>query len=150
MLVTAFTLGHSLTLALSVLELVTLRSQWVEVMIPMTIAITALQQWQKTVTPTQRYGWLYASALCFGFIHGLGFANNIRFMLAAEQSLGVGLLGFNLGLEAAQLLFMAGLLALSQLVAQYAGVRQVYWTRTVAFVTFGISVLMIAQRISIL
>ena len=102
-LVTAFTIGHSLTLALSVLDIIRFPSNWVEFLIPCTIVITAISNFfQKKFTPkTIRVN--YFLALFFGLIHGMGFANTIRFMLAKDQSLGWGLFGFNVGLEAGQI-----------------------------------------------
>ena len=103
-LVTAFTIGHSITLFLSVTEMVTIKSKWVEFLIPCTIVFTAVTNlFQKKFTPKSiRIN--YFLALFFGLIHGLGFANNIRMALASDQSLGWGLFGFNLGLEAGQII----------------------------------------------
>ena len=89
-LVTAFTIGHSVTLFLSVKEIVTINSKWVEFLIPCTIVFTAITNlFQKKFTPkTIRIN--YFLALFFGLIHGLGFANTIRLALASDQSLGLG------------------------------------------------------------
>src|SRR5690606_7260003 len=101
-LVTAFTIGHSLTLALSVLDIIRVSSAWVEFLIPVTIALTAL--WNLVNgKPVKNVNTNYFLALFFGLVHGLGFANSIRMMLASDQSLGWGLLGFNTGLEAGQI-----------------------------------------------
>src|ERR1044072_5746296 len=93
-LVTAFTIGHSLTLALSVMDVIRFSSKWVEFLIPCTIVITAFSNlFQKKFTEkTIRIN--YFLALLFGLIHGMGFANAIRFALAKDQSLGLSLLGF--------------------------------------------------------
>lgn len=100
-LVTAFTIGHSLTLALSVLDIIRAPSSWVEFLIPVTIVLTAA--WNIfNGKPVKNVNTNYFLALFFGLIHGLGFANSIRMMLASDQSLGMGLLGFNTGLEAGQ------------------------------------------------
>ena len=115
-LVTAFTIGHSLTLFLSVKELVTISSRWVEFLIPCTIVFTAIANlFQKKFTPKSiRIN--YFLALFFGLIHGLGFANNIRMALASNQSFGWGLFGFNLGLEAGQILVVLLILIISYIV----------------------------------
>jgi hypothetical protein len=145
--ITAFTVGHSLTLALSVLSFISVDSQWVELLIPGTIALTALQQWRGQSLDRNKTLLLYSSALGFGFIHGMGFANNIRFMLSQDQSLGWGLLGFNLGLEAGQLVFMTLFLLLAQAVVQFLKMERQKWTQSVALFTFGLSLYMIVQRI---
>jgi hypothetical protein len=113
-LVTAFTIGHSLTLALSVMDVFRFPAEWVEFLIPCTIVITAISNlFQKKFTPKSiRIN--YFLALFFGLIHGLGFANTIRFMLAQDQSFGWGLFGFNVGLEAGQIVVVTTLLLVTQ------------------------------------
>lgn len=148
--ITAFTVGHSLTLALSVFDVITIDSRWVELLIPVTIALTAAQQWWGRTQETNTTYLLYGSALFFGFIHGMGFANNIRFMLSQDQSLGWGLLGFNLGLEAGQLVFMAIFLLVAQGLVQHLGLSKRKWTESVALFTFGISIYMIVERLDLL
>src|SRR4030095_13917033 len=112
-LVTAFTIGHSLTLALTVLNVIHFRSVWIEFLIPCTIIATAITNlFQKNFTPKSiRIN--YFLALFFGLIHGMGFANNLRLALASDQSLGWGLFGFNLGLEAGQIIVVVVILLLS-------------------------------------
>lgn len=147
--ITAFTVGHSLTLALSVLQVISISSRWVEILIPITILLTAAQQWRGRSHDERQNLLLYGSALFFGFIHGMGFANNIRFMLSQDQSLGWGLLGFNLGLEAGQLVFMAFFLVLAQGVVHFLRLEKQQWTRSVAVLTFALSLYMIVQRITL-
>ncbi|MFM8806417.1 MAG: HupE/UreJ family protein [Sphingomonadales bacterium] len=147
--ITAFTVGHSLTLALSVLNVFSMNSNLVELLIPVTIALTAVQQWWGRFPDRSKTLLLYGSALFFGFIHGMGFANNIRFMLSQDQSMGWGLLGFNLGLEAGQLIFMALFLMVAQGTVRFLGLDKRKWTESVALITFGLSVFMVVQRIAI-
>ena len=146
-LVTAFTVGHSLTLALSVLEIFSLSSQWVEFLIPLTIVVTAagnLLQRNKLQNKIQLNYWL---ALFFGFIHGMGFANTIRFMLSEEQQLGWGLLGFNLGLEAGQLVVVALLLLLSFVALTLVKLDPKKWTLSLSLVAFISSLYLTINRI---
>ena len=146
-LVTAFTVGHSLTLALSVLEIFSLSSQWVEFLIPLTIVITAagnLLQRNKLQNKIQLNYWL---ALFFGFIHGMGFANTIRFMLSEEQQLGWGLLGFNLGLEAGQLVVVALLLLLSFVALTLVKLDPKKWTLSLSLIAFISSLYLTINRI---
>lgn len=126
-LVTAFTIGHSITLFLSVTEMVTVKSKWVEFLIPCTIVITAITNlFQKKFTPKSiRIN--YFLALFFGLIHGLGFANNIRMALASDQSLGWGLLGFNLGLEAGQIIVVVLILLISFIVLNVIKANRREW-----------------------
>lgn len=115
-LVTAFTIGHSVTLFLSVKEIITINSRWVEFLIPCTIIFTAIiNLFQKKFTP-KAIRINYFLALFFGLIHGLGFANTIRLALASDQSLGWGLFGFNVGLEAGQIIVVLIILIISFIV----------------------------------
>lgn len=121
-LVTAFTLGHSITLALATLDLVRVDSALVESAIAATIAITGLVTIATTVrtSPTAGsetvsspgQGLRYALAAGFGLIHGLGFSTFLRSLLGSEESLAVPLVSFNVGLECGQLLIVAAVVLL--------------------------------------
>ena len=105
--VTAFTLGHSLTLALSVLNVFSVNSQWVELLIPVTISLTAVQHLLRERPARNKTLLLYASALFFGFIHGMGFAGALRSILSQSDSIFFPLLSVNLGLEIGQLIILS-------------------------------------------
>ena len=98
-LVTAFTIGHSITLALSALELITYDQKLIEFAIPLTILITAfnniINRNKKDVTVVNSN---YAIALVFGLIHGLGFANYLKAILF-KGSIVFELFAFNVGIE---------------------------------------------------
>lgn len=125
-LVTAFTIGHSLTLLLSVLDVIRFSSDWVEFLIPVSIVLMAVwhlvnsHRWQQLKTD-------YVLAAVFGLVHGMGFANIIRFMLAANQDITVPLLSFNLGVEAGQIALVSVILFLQWLIVQKAGLPQRIW-----------------------
>src|ERR1700761_195598 len=114
-LVTAFTIGHSLTLALSVLDVIRFSSKWVEFLIPCTIFITAINNLIQIDKKGASARINYYLALGFGLIHGMGFANAIRIMLAKDQSIGLGLFGFNVGLELGQIFVVATILVFAWL-----------------------------------
>ena len=103
-LVTVFTLAHTLTLWLSVAEIVTLPSRWVEATIAASIVVAAVHN-LKPVLPLP--GWLIA--LVFGLIHGFGFAGVLMDLGLSDSNLAVSLLGFNLGVELGQLAIVAAL-----------------------------------------
>ncbi len=109
-LVTAFTIGHSITLVLSTFNVVRIPDKWVEFLIPCTIVVAAISNAfvRKFNHKTIRIN--YYMALVFGLVHGMGFANGLRSLLGKEDSLFMPLLGFNLGLEAGQLLTVIALL----------------------------------------
>jgi hypothetical protein len=102
-LITAFTIGHAITLFLSVLELINLDIDWVEFLIPCTILVTAMMNLLFQKQQVASHAIQYGIALGFGLIHGLGYANYIRMILSADQQLLWGLFSFNLGLEAGQI-----------------------------------------------
>jgi hydrogenase/urease accessory protein HupE len=109
-LATAFTAAHSLSLALAVLDVVRLPSRLVELAIAISIAyLGALNLLLRSPSPR----WVEASA--FGLIHGLGFAAFLREALGGETLVATALFGFNLGVEAGQVvavLLGAGVAAL--------------------------------------
>ncbi|HXB09954.1 MAG TPA: HupE/UreJ family protein [Puia sp.] len=130
-LVTAFTIGHSVTLALSALGLVHFPTRWIEFLIPMTIVATALNnlaQRTNRVDHPSRLPLIYFFALFFGLIHGLAFANTL-IDLVGRGNLVLPLLAFNLGIEAAQLVVVAVILLISFIFVQGMRIRRVWWVR---------------------
>ena len=145
-LVTAFTLGHSLTLVLSTYEIISVDSKWVEFLIPLSILITGLLNLIKTERHYGQYRTQYWLALFFGLIHGLGFANTIRFMLADAQSITVPLLSFNLGLEAGQLAVVGLILLISFLFVNTIKLKRKWWVWSLSAIAIVIAVYICLQR----
>jgi hypothetical protein len=146
-LVTAFTIGHSLTLVLSVLDLIRFPSRWVEFLIPCTIVITAISNlFQKKFT-ARSVRINYFLALFFGLIHGMGFANAIRFMLAKDQSLGWGLFGFNVGLEAGQIVVVTIILLLAWAIVTLFKINRREWVIFLSAAIFSLALKMALERI---
>ena len=146
-LVTAFTVGHSLTLALSIYDIVRANEKWVEFFIPITIIITAIFNFFTEDFNKEGLQLNYFFALFFGFIHGLGFANSIRFMLARNQKIGTGLLGFNLGLEAGQIVCVTIILLSAYLLINIAGLKRTWWIYTLSTITILWAVKFAVERI---
>jgi hypothetical protein len=121
MLVTSFTLGHCITLVLSVLDVIRFAVDWVEFLIPVTIVCTAASNIYRFRTvedpPISRLHVLLA--LCFGLIHGMGYANAIRFTLSNEQNVGFPLFAFNLGLEIGQIFIVLTILIFDTFIRYY-------------------------------
>jgi hypothetical protein len=146
-LVTAFTIGHSLTLALSVYDVIRFDSKWIEFLIPCTIIITAISNlFQKKFT-ARSIRINYFLALFFGLIHGMGFANAIRITLASGQSIGWGLFGFNLGLEAGQIAVVLVLLLVSEVIIDLFKVNRREWVIFLSAAVFSLAVKMAIERI---
>lgn len=113
-LVTAFTIGHSITLALSVFNLVQYSVKWIEFLIPVTIVVTAVSNvFVKKFVFKNRFPLIYFLALFFGLVHGLGFSSYLKSLLGSEHNVVWQLLAFNIGLEAGQLLIVTGFLMIS-------------------------------------
>jgi hypothetical protein len=146
-LVTAFTIGHSLTLALTVFNIIHFPSNWIEFLIPCTIFLTAISNlFQKDFTPKSiRIN--YFLALFFGLIHGMGFANKLRYIIAEDQSIGWSLFGFNVGLEAGQIAVVIGILLISFLFVQLIKVDRIKWVIFTSAAAFSIALQMALQRI---
>lgn len=145
-LITAFTVGHSITLALAVLDIVRIDSELVEFLIPVTIVITAILN---LVRPEKTKGsgiWLeYFLALGFGLIHGLGFSNYLRALLMDE--LLVPLLSFNVGLEVGQILVVGLIIGIYSIITLTTNVKHKWWNIALSLVAGGISLFLAAQRI---
>lgn len=149
-LITAFTLGHSLTLILSIVDVIRVNSTVVEFLIPVTIIITAVfNLWQKEpdLRTLQRN---YFLAFFFGLVHGLGFANAIRFMMERGDSIGMNLLGFNLGLEAGQIVVVTVILLLSFLLVNKAGLQRGWWVKILSVSGIVLAGKMVWERFSAL
>jgi len=146
-LVTAFTIGHSATLLLSVLDIIRFESKWVEFLIPCTIVITALSNLFRKNFSLKSIKINYFFALGFGLIHGMGFANSIRMMLAKDQHLGWGLFGFNLGLEAGQIFVVLIILLITFIIFNYTRIKRISWVLFISAGVFSLALKMALERI---
>ena len=145
-LVTAFTIGHSLTLALATFRLISVNSNLIEFLIPVTIAITAFITILRP-KPASGKGLSinYIFALFFGLIHGLGFSTYLRSLLGKEASIWQPLLAFNLGLELGQLVIVGAFLLITSILVGIAGVSRKEWTLVVASMVFGIALMLMLE-----
>ena len=154
-LVTSFTLGHSLTLALATLKVVRVSVPLVEALIPVTILLTALVNLYRAgparggpvARPAGSVVWVAPNALAagFGLIHGLGFSSYLRELLGGESRPVRELLAFNLGVELGQLLVVSGILLLGWGLLRGLGVARRDWVLAVSGAALGISALLLAQ-----
>ncbi len=148
-LVTAFTIGHSITLALSTLDWVHFPVTLVELLIPLTILLTAISNLLvKDFSFTARYPIIYFFALFFGLIHGLGFSNYLKSLLGKEESIVLPLFSFNVGLELGQLLIVGIILVFSFNFINQFKVDRKWYLRIGSLITIGLSLNMIIERIS--
>lgn len=146
-LVTAFTIGHSITLALSILDVIRVSSAWVEFLIPATIVITSLDNIVMKNKKNTLMKMNYYLALFFGLIHGMGFANTARVMIAKSQSIAVPLLGFNIGLELGQIVIVFAILILLFILLKIFNVNRKDWVLFVSSGVFALSLKMALERL---
>lgn len=146
-LVTAFTIGHSVTLALSILDIVRVPSAWVEFLIPLTIVLTALGNILTKNKKQSQNKTNYYLALFFGLIHGMGFANTARVMIAKSQSIALPLLGFNIGLEIGQIAIVLAILVLLFILLNLFKVNKKDWILFVSSGVFALSLKMTLERL---
>ena len=138
-LVTAFTLGHSLTLALSVLNIVTVNPTLIETLIPITIIITALTNIFYSKDNNENIKALYTMAAFFGLIHGLGFSNYLKALLGNEESVTLPLLAFNIGVELGQILIVLLGVGLNYVLVQLLKLPLRSWTIAVSTIAIIVS-----------
>jgi hypothetical protein len=152
-LITAFTVGHSLALAMAMYDVFRLPVAFVEWLIPVTILLTCAvnianatateAQAQSHITPKTNWAFgKYILAIIFGLVHGMGFSNYLRHILAKEDSLFMPLVGFNIGLEAGQLLIVAVALLLNWLIVEKMRASLRDWIFVVSAAVAGIALVL--------
>ena len=150
-LVTAFTIGHSITLALAALNIISFSTKIVEFLIPVTILITSLfNVWKRDKENSQqtlfnkKINITYLLALFFGTIHGMGFSNFLRstLMPGEEDSLISQLFAFNIGVELGQLMIVAIILGCAYLALNIFKVKQREWNLFVSGAAAGVALIL--------
>lgn len=145
-LITAFTVGHSITLAISLMDFFRIPTAVVEFVILVTIAITALYNIITRKKSQQLTKINYVLALVFGLVHGLGFANTARAAMSSEDSLLMPLLGFNIGLELGQIILVLVILILHFFAISLFRVNKKDWVMFISSGVFALSVQMALER----
>ncbi len=146
-LVTAFSVGHTITLILSTKRIVEVNESWVEFLIPCTIVVTAISNLFQKSFSAKAIRINYFLALFFGLIHGLAFANVLRLILAPEQSFALSMFSFSVGLESGQILIVFIILLLSQLFIGVLKIQRLHWVIFLSAVVFGLAMEMALQRL---
>ncbi len=145
-MVTAFTIGHSITLALSALNYVHVSRNWIEFLIPVTIAVTAVNNMlQKQTAQQKKLPLIYFFALFFGCFHGLAYASSFL-DLEGKEGLVAHLFAFNLGIELAQLIVVAAVLFISFILVELLKISRLGWIRVASLAILAFSLYMAFQR----
>ncbi len=147
-LITAFTIGHSVTLALSTLGLVIIRSDIIEFLIPVTIFVTCIINitGKSEKAGYRKFGINYVLTLFFGLIHGMGFSNYLRMLLGKEESIFTPLFAFNIGLEAGQLLIVAIIFALTFILMKIFKIAHKKWNYLLSGVVGIFAIMLICEN----
>jgi len=147
-LVTAFTIGHSVTLALATFNIIRINSDLIEFLIPVTIFLTALsnviskgEHSKKSKLQTN-----YFLAVFFGLIHGMGFSNYLKAILGKDESIFTQLLAFNIGLEAGQIIVVGIFLVITFILIDIFRINRRDWKLVVSSGVMGIALVMIAEN----
>lgn len=138
-LVTLFTIGHSITLALATLEMVAFSGELIEILIPITIILTCIFNIFTIDKEKGSTSLKYLLALSFGLIHGLGFSSYLTILLGGEENILFPLFAFNLGIEAGQLVIVAITMILGYVVMDIIKLSKNKWNWIVSSLTFIIA-----------
>lgn len=153
-LVTAFTIGHSITLALATLGHISVNQDLIEIAIPITILVTSMlnirdhsdpEEPHRAFDPTHRIK--YILALGFGLVHGLGFSSFLRAVLGGEESIIAPLFAFNIGLELGQVMIAFTFLLISFFMVAVVGMKRREWNLVLSGGTAGVSVILIVEAL---
>lgn len=144
-LVTAFTIGHSITLVLAALQIISPWYSVIEKLIPITIMCTAVLNCYRIENENKeiagrKNGLAYILALGFGFIHGMGFSNFFRQLEPDGKNLVKELFAFNIGIEAGQLFIVSTILVVSFLLTKIFKIKQQAWIYFISGAAFGIAI----------
>lgn len=144
-LITAFTVGHSITLGLSALGYIRFSSDWIERMIALSILLTAVagllnSYWKKDFGIAIPY----VITTLFGLIHGAGFSSYFK-MIAGESEFVWQLFQFNIGVEIGQIIILAGIMLL-RFLSEYFKIGVVTHRLALAMAA-TLSLMMLAERI---
>jgi hypothetical protein len=150
-LVTAFTLGHTVSLAISTLGYFHMDKNLIEWLIVITIFITGVEallmgEVTETRAFTMKYWFKYALTLIFGLIHGLGFASTLVSLMGKETQLAIPLVSFNLGVELGQWVVILVIMIISFVFMHFFRLRAGILNRAIPLAGIAISIVLLIIR----
>ncbi len=147
-MVTFFTIGHTLTLALSAYGVLQVKSDIVEFLIPLTIFLTAIVNvyFSKRSNINKESRFNYFIAFFFGLIHGLGFSNYFKILIDKDESKLLPLIEFAFGIELAQIIIVFIVLLLGFVFQTIFKVNKRDWILIISSAVAGITIPMMAER----
>lgn len=148
-LVTSFTIGHSITLALATFKIIQFDTALIEFLIPVTILLTCITNFFKLKGAATKQPTILSlhnlMAIFFGLIHGMGFSNFLRQMLGRNGDLWQQLLAFNIGIELGQLLIVGILLVSGFLIMNIFRAKKRDWIMVLSSAAAGISLILMLE-----
>lgn len=142
-LITAFTIGHSITLALATLQIIVINSNVIEFLIPLTIFITAVSNIFRRTEVTDRTTYInYGYALFFGLIHGMGFSNYLQAILGKQKNIVSPLFAFNVGLEVGQIIIVSIFMLISFILVDLFTLNRRDWKLVLSSAIAGIALVL--------
>lgn len=144
-LVTAFTIGHSITLALATVEAISIKPDLIEFLIPVTIFITAISNIITKSNPSTLSYRNYFFAGFFGLIHGLGFSTYLKSLLGKDEGILSQLFAFNVGLEVGQIIVVGFFLVAGFLAVSIFGAARRDWRLIVSAAAGGIALMLMIE-----
>ena len=146
-LITLFTVGHSITLALSAYGVLKVDVKIVEFLIPVTIFITGVVNILNLGKSSSKGGINLIFALFFGLIHGLGFSNYFRMMIGREEDKLMPLIEFALGIELSQVIIVLGILTVGAILQSFFKVTKRDWVLVTSAIVIGFVIPMMIERV---
>lgn len=146
-LVTAFTIGHSITLALAALHIIPVNTGLIEFLIPVTIFFTAIYNVTRFAANFDKKSLYlkYFFAIVFGLIHGMGFSNYFSMLISKKQRVVELLFPFNIGIELGQILIVGFCMAAAFLAMGVFKVRQREWNLFISGAVAGMALLLMME-----
>jgi len=151
LLITAFTIGHSITLALSVFDVVVINSNIIEFLIPVTILLTCIANLYRLNKPRiTGFKFNYVATLLFGLIHGMGFSYLLKSLLGKDENSLSPLFAFNIGLEAGQIIIVFISLFILLFLTELLRIKPRDKNFFISSAVFGIALIMAIERLTAL
>ncbi|NBA86311.1 HupE/UreJ family protein [Emticicia sp. CRIBPO] len=150
-LVTFFTIGHSITLALAALNVIQFSSAFIEFLIPITILVTCFTNFAhkmpKNIFDKEQSLWTrYLITTVFGLIHGMGFSNYLRSLLGKSSNIVPQLLAFNIGLELGQIIIVILFMILTFITVSLFKVHKRTWNLIVSGFVAGMTFTLLLEK----
>ncbi|MEZ4855169.1 MAG: HupE/UreJ family protein [Gelidibacter sp.] len=148
LLVSTFTLGHTLSLVLAVYGVISVNAKLVEFLIPVTIMVVALYNVFTAGKKAQneKVGILFFSTLFFGLVHGLGFAREFKMFVGNANNKLITLLEFALGIEISQVIIVFVMLFLGFICQTVFRFNRRDWVMVISAIVVGLAIPMLLQR----